>query len=1021
MKDAQAQRPPTSPTPQWLAQYAPSDQAFGESMVRFLQGQGLALRALDPTGPSPLLRWAQQVPERLAGLLLFLSDATPTEGLRAQLAALRQLQALHPGCALWVVTRAACTAQALQALGLKPAACLRLPDQREPLEAALHQLVEKMRAPNAPAAFAPQAQPWPGLRAYQPEEAALFYGRQREVIEGIGLLEGAAEGSAPRWLRVEGGRAVGKTSLLRAGLSPALLRGGLAGGPARWQPIHMRFGAQPLQSLITALAAAYPQRAATAVREQLGRLGGLVAFVREQLAADEGLLLVVDHLEDAALEAQETQRALFDGRVSEALSSLEDRFLFISATHSAWVEPSFQALPRCAALAPQVSAVLKLGGLSPAAVAQIIEGPLRQAGWAWPDPLRQRLRQDALAQLGHPAALAWVLYALAQRGEQADLETYQRWGSLGGALARALDGRVTQLSAQAQERARSLCLALIQIGRGRPDAPRGLSYERLLQVAGGGSQAEALVEDLLEASSDPWAPAVLRSEAVGTEHQLRFAHSALLEHWPWLVALLKEDRPLLERAQAAIEAEARTLVQVGPEGAADAAGVGEAGEGGAHPEALGLPAEGALHWLQGADLPQNLRARLQSLQPPIVRLFLEQAQGAQDQQRHQRDAARDQWVEEARQLWARQLRSARRLLWFWRVVAVLFLGAGGTAAWLMRDAAAHQAGLEQKLTWANERRQEAVDQLRVVEEQHRAAQQRRLTAERERRETERARRHSVHQSVQAQASADVVLDFAVEAAVEADEFFSRINHPDARYTRRMYAQTVLEKLKERIAESPENPRLHFLLARQHSLLGDLAIDIGAFRAALPEYEAALDTLKQLAQKHPEVRHVQALAQAHTTLGRLYANPRRGLVDLARAAAEHEEAVAIWQVLAQKLPEEQALAVQLADTQADLGVVLLERGQAAQALELLAASAQSSQAFAQEKPEEPQLVLDWARRLGYLAQAQAATGGRERAIALYTEAIKLLEPLAVGSPESRTYDRSRAKLRRQLKELRQARP
>lgn len=134
--------------------------------------------------------------------------------------------------------------------------------------------------------------PYPGLRAFESSEAMLFFGRDRHTGE---LLRRLAQN---RFLAVVGGSGSGKSSLVRAGLLPALYRGYLVGASSRWRVAVMRPGSAPIVEMAKALSA----------REALGRAEepslressyGLVRAVRDAgLDSGESLLLVVDQFEE---------------------------------------------------------------------------------------------------------------------------------------------------------------------------------------------------------------------------------------------------------------------------------------------------------------------------------------------------------------------------------------------------------------------------------------------------------------------------------------------------------------------------------------------------------------------------------------------------------------------------------------------------------------------------------------------------------------------------------------------------
>jgi len=144
--------------------------------------------------------------------------------------------------------------------------------------------------------------PYPGLRPFQPDEVDVFFGREQQIDQLLDRL------GRSRLLGVVGSSGCGKSSLVKAGLIPALETGLLAAAGARWRYAEMRPGNQPLLRLAEALladSALGPERAG-----QPGALGFVLATLRRgplglaEVLADtpppEGtrLLLVVDQFEE---------------------------------------------------------------------------------------------------------------------------------------------------------------------------------------------------------------------------------------------------------------------------------------------------------------------------------------------------------------------------------------------------------------------------------------------------------------------------------------------------------------------------------------------------------------------------------------------------------------------------------------------------------------------------------------------------------------------------------------------------
>jgi serine/threonine protein kinase/DNA-binding XRE family transcriptional regulator len=184
------------------------------------------------------------------------------------------------------------------------------------------------------------ANPYKGLRAFAEADAANFFGREALVAR---LLERMAENQEPRindrrrandkeharrntqdatrFLAVVGPSGSGKSSVVKAGLIPALRRGGLPGSE-RWFIAEMLPGAHPLEELELALLRLATDRPAN-LAEQLARdERGLVRAARLVLPPDESeLLLVIDQFEETfTLVEDEAARAHFLANIVAAVT-----------------------------------------------------------------------------------------------------------------------------------------------------------------------------------------------------------------------------------------------------------------------------------------------------------------------------------------------------------------------------------------------------------------------------------------------------------------------------------------------------------------------------------------------------------------------------------------------------------------------------------------------------------------------------------------------------------------------------
>ncbi|MDX1547192.1 MAG: hypothetical protein R3247_09405, partial [Rhodothermales bacterium] len=138
--------------------------------------------------------------------------------------------------------------------------------------------------------------PYVGLRPFGLDDSLYFFGRRQQVGELLELLH------RTHFLAVVGSSGCGKSSLIRAGLIPALRGGFLVEDRARWLEAVARPGDAPLMNLAEALVArdAAGPDAAERLRQDLAERHTEAALdaIVPRLGADANLLLLVDQFEE---------------------------------------------------------------------------------------------------------------------------------------------------------------------------------------------------------------------------------------------------------------------------------------------------------------------------------------------------------------------------------------------------------------------------------------------------------------------------------------------------------------------------------------------------------------------------------------------------------------------------------------------------------------------------------------------------------------------------------------------------
>ena len=327
--------------------------------------------------------------------------------------------------------------------------------------------------------------PFPGLEAFREDEARFFFGRQSETLDALRRLGPGLDGIYRRWLQIEGPSGVGKSSLVRAGLVPAIRRGWIEEGDAqirRWRVAPpLRPGADPVEnladSLSKGLASEQGQLALGALDREL-REGGdraLRLLLRQHVADGEGLVLVIDQLEELfTLTAKAEDRAHFDALLAEALADLDGPLHLITTVRSDFMV-RFAELPRLQGLLNDVAGRYLLPPVSEAGLKDLVRTPARLAGLDWSEAsLPGDIVSEAIAEPGALPLVGNLLRLLwdERDGHVLSARVYRELGGLGGALAQRADLLLDILDAEVsngRDRARKLLLELVEPGHGSQD------------------------------------------------------------------------------------------------------------------------------------------------------------------------------------------------------------------------------------------------------------------------------------------------------------------------------------------------------------------------------------------------------------------------------------------------------------------------------------------------------------------------------------------------------------------------
>jgi WD40 repeat protein/class 3 adenylate cyclase len=634
--------------------------------------------------------------------------------------------------------------------------------------------------------------PYKGLAAFEAEDADYFFGREELVAELTARLAGT------RFLAVVGPSGSGKSSLVRAGLLPAVWAGALPDS-GEWQTLTITPGAHPLNELAARLSILTDDRPAALLQDLEADPRALDLAIRRALISkpeDAKLLLVVDQFEEIfALCRDEEERRAFIDALLYAVEAEGGRTVVVPT-----IRADFYG--RCAeypALAAQMSDGLLVGPLSEAELRAAIERPAEVVSLRLEPGLADLILDDVS---GEPGALPLLSHALLEtfarrRGHTLTLSGYAASGGVAGAIAQTADTLYGNLDGDEQALARGIFLRLTELGEeGSQDTRRRAAPAELVRSEEEATRVEALLRTLADA----------RLVTTG-EDSVEVAHEALIREWPTLRGWLEEDREGLRIHRHLTEA-AQEWQELGRE-----------------PGELyrGARLAAADEWAQEQQEALN----------PLERDFLAASREMAEREAAEREAQRQRELEAARALAAEQekraqeqARSAGRL----RRRALLLAGAMGVAVILAVVALFAFGQANQSAGVAQAASTQAVSERYAAETAQALEADQRATAEAE--GWARATQQAV---AEAEAEARATQQAVAETEAQARATQQAIAEEQKALAE---AQTRLATSRElanaAVASLDEDPERSALLAMEALEFADTLEARNALRRALPE-------------------------------------------------------------------------------------------------------------------------------------------------------------------------------------------
>lgn len=398
--------------------------------------------------------------------------------------------------------------------------------------------------------------PYPGLPAFQEQDAAIFFGRDKEIREGQALLNRLQQFGGPRLTLMLGASGSGKSSLMRAGLLSRLKR------DQRWVVVEPF---RPLKAPFDELAMVFSQRFAQVMETKEGTVTD-VAHLRERIRWDEQepkqsidtfldlikhlrekaelreamVLLMIDQCEELLVGGANEEGDQFLAFLRAALDREDSRLMVLATLRSDFLG-SFQDHPAMRGLRFKTFPVPQMPVDD---FASVIEGPARVAGLELGPSLVEAMISDTKTADALPL-LAFTLRDLYEgfgQDKKLTLEEYRgQLGRLEGCIARAAEAVLEAKPLSEKEIAdlRNAFLSMVRMNERDQYAKQPVLWDDLP-----GSIHEVLERFVTKR--------LLISSGDKTGRMLEVAHEALLRVWPKLAGWIEnhhEDLFVLRRAE----------------------------------------------------------------------------------------------------------------------------------------------------------------------------------------------------------------------------------------------------------------------------------------------------------------------------------------------------------------------------------------------------------------------------------------------------------------------------------------
>lgn len=390
--------------------------------------------------------------------------------------------------------------------------------------------------------------PYKGLRAFEEADDRDFFGRGELIRQLVQHLD--TQDFRKRFLAVIGPSGSGKSSVVKAGLLPALRRGEVINSE-RWFITAMVPGSDPFMELEQALLRVAFGAPEKPYQEQLRADENALSRIVREIVPDQStdLLLLIDQFEEIFTRIErEDERSRLLANLVQAVKAENIPFRLIITLRADFYDRPL-LYPELGELIRQCTQVVL--PLSPTELEQAITSPAYNAGLNMDRDLVTEIISDVSEQPGMLPLLQFTLTELYDHRVDNTLtrDAYQRIGGVSSSLARRADELYTEFNEQQRLLTRQLFLRLVTPGEGTEDTRRRVMRDELVSL----NADPKAIEEILDIFGKYRLLTFDRNPATRTP-TVEIAHEALISRWKLLREWLDASREDLRLQRRLAEA-----------------------------------------------------------------------------------------------------------------------------------------------------------------------------------------------------------------------------------------------------------------------------------------------------------------------------------------------------------------------------------------------------------------------------------------------------------------------------------